>query len=334
MLVSRFFIPIVVLTILLPTFPTYGQANNFSTCYNRYIAAKTAIKKADSAIDKRLRSFRSSEPSWSINSYRHMLVVKKISDDLYRYIEMQIQTYLKTGGKLNDKRRQETTWMDTNLAKREVLLSGRTKKLRQHIIDSRKNLSVYEFYDAKENRLMPLNSGNSFAGIELKTWERDHFRHGNSLIAGICDLKIMQLDIREWEVQLCKGTVEKPHPGDRNREEDMPPPVPHVEPPPPRPDVFTNVEQMPSPGFDVLAWIKSHLIIPEDAREFEGRVLVKFVVNEDGAISDVVVARGFFPSLDQEAARVVTTLPKFKPGMQNGKAVKCDYVLPVVFKLD
>jgi GldM N-terminal domain/Gram-negative bacterial TonB protein C-terminal len=331
---SRFIVPIIILAVFLSSFTTFGQANDFTINYNKYQAAKFAIKKADSSINKRHCNYRTSEPSWSVNSYRAMLQVKGKSNELYRYIETQIQTYLEIGGNLDNKARQETTWMDTNLAKREVLLSGRAKKLRQHIIDTRKKLSDYDFYSANENRLMPLNSGNSFVRIEVKKWETDHFGHGKSLIAVICDLKIMQLDIREWEVQVCKGTVEKPHPGDRVRDEDMPPPAEYVAPPPPRPDVFTYVEQMPTPGYDVQAWINEHLIIPADAREWDGRELVKFVVNEDSTISDVVVVRGLIPSIDSEAKRVVSLLPKFKPGMQNGRAVKCYYILPVALKSD
>ena len=65
----------------------------------------------------------------------------------------------------------------------------------------------------------------------------------------------------------------------------------------------------------------------------QGKVLLRFVVMEDGAVSDVNVIRGVSPGLDKEAVRVVKTLPKFKPGKQQGKAVRVYFNLPVVFKL-
>ena len=69
-----------------------------------------------------------------------------------------------------------------------------------------------------------------------------------------------------------------------------------------------------------------------DADE-EGRVVVKFVIDAEGKVTDPVVMRGVSPSLDAEALRVVGEMPRWEPGRANGEAVSTQYVLPVAFKL-
>ncbi len=111
-----------------------------------------------------------------------------------------------------------------------------------------------------------------------------------------------------------------------------------VEAPPPPPKIFTYVEQMPEfpGGADALnAFLAKNLRYPDVAREnnIQGRVNVKFVVNEEGDISEVTVQKGIGGGCDEEAKRVVLKMPKWKPGKQNGKAVKVYYSLPVRFTL-
>ena len=65
----------------------------------------------------------------------------------------------------------------------------------------------------------------------------------------------------------------------------------------------------------------------------QGRVIVQFVVNRDGSIVDPVVVRGVDPYLDKEALRVISMMPKWKPGKQRGKAVRVKYTVPVMFRL-
>jgi protein TonB len=103
-------------------------------------------------------------------------------------------------------------------------------------------------------------------------------------------------------------------------------------------EVFVIVEEMPQfPGGDLALrqWIASNIKYPVIAAEngIQGRVFVQFVVNTDGSITDVRVARGVDPSLDQEAIRVVKTLPKWKPGKQRGKPVRVSYTVPINFQL-
>ena len=65
----------------------------------------------------------------------------------------------------------------------------------------------------------------------------------------------------------------------------------------------------------------------------EGRVIVTFVINKDGSVSEARIVRSAFPDLDAEALRVVNAMPKWKPGMQDGKAVRVKYTLPITFRL-
>ena len=113
-------------------------------------------------------------------------------------------------------------------------------------------------------------------------------------------------------------------------------------PPAPKPEVATKVfdvvEEMPSfPGGSaaLMSYLSSNTKYPVVAQEIgvQGRVIVSFVVERDGSISDVKVARSVDPSLDREAQRVVKSMPKWKPGKQNGSAVRVKYTVPVVFRL-
>lgn len=102
------------------------------------------------------------------------------------------------------------------------------------------------------------------------------------------------------------------------------------------PKIFNIVEQMPEfPGGEdkMMAFIRDNYVIPqlEKENDIQGRVIVSFVVNEDGAVSDAVVRKGVSAGLDKEALRVVKLL-KFKPGKQQGKAVKVNYTLPIMIK--
>ena len=101
---------------------------------------------------------------------------------------------------------------------------------------------------------------------------------------------------------------------------------------------FTVVEVMPvfPGGQTALAqYIASHLKYPTVAQEngIQGRVLVSFVVGEDGYVEDVQVIKGVEPMLDKEAVRVIQSLPRWTPGNQQGKPVRVKYTVPVTFAL-
>ena len=102
--------------------------------------------------------------------------------------------------------------------------------------------------------------------------------------------------------------------------------------------VFDTVEQMPEyPGGmqAMIEFLQTNMKYPEDAakQKVEGRVMVQFVVETDGSVSDVHVAKQVFPSLDAEAIRVVQAMPKWTPGKEKGKEVRVKYNLPIVFRM-
>lgn len=100
--------------------------------------------------------------------------------------------------------------------------------------------------------------------------------------------------------------------------------------------IFEVVEQQPQfPGGSVNGWLADHIKYPVVAAEngISGRVVVQFVVERDGSVSQVRVVRGVDPSLDKEATRVVSAMPKWIPGKQNGSAVRVKYTVPVTFRL-
>ena len=113
-------------------------------------------------------------------------------------------------------------------------------------------------------------------------------------------------------------------------------------PPAPKPEVsnkvFDVVEEMPHfPGgaAALQAFLSSNTKYPVVAQEngVQGRVIVSFVVERDGSITDVRVVRSVDPSLDREASRVVRSMPRWSPGKQNGSTVRVKYTVPVVFRL-
>ena len=103
--------------------------------------------------------------------------------------------------------------------------------------------------------------------------------------------------------------------------------------------IFDVVEQMPEfPGGmrAGLEFMARNLKYPAKAQEAgkQGRVIVQFIVQKDGSLSDLHVLRPVNPWLDAEAIRVIGTMPKWKPGMQGGQAVAVKFTLPVTFMLE
>ena len=103
-------------------------------------------------------------------------------------------------------------------------------------------------------------------------------------------------------------------------------------------DAFDVVEQMPSfPGGmkALMDYLQENIKYPKDAQDAkkEGRVIATFIVEKDGSISNVKIVRSIFPSLDAEAERIITAMPKWIPGMQNGENVRVKYTIPISFSL-
>lgn len=102
--------------------------------------------------------------------------------------------------------------------------------------------------------------------------------------------------------------------------------------------VFDVVEQMPEyPGGmqALFEYLSQSIKYPEDAQKqkIEGKVIASFVVRTDGSITDISLFKKVFPSLDDEAVRVLQGMPKWTPGKQGGKVVNVKYTVPVNFRL-
>lgn len=103
-------------------------------------------------------------------------------------------------------------------------------------------------------------------------------------------------------------------------------------------EVFMVVEKMPEfPGGiqELMSFLSKNSKYPASAmaKNVQGRVIVQFVVEKDGTPTEFKVIRSVNPDLDAEALRVLGEMPKWKPGMQKGQAVRVKYTLPVTFKL-
>ena len=155
--------------------------------------------------------------------------------------------------------------------------------------------------------------------------------------------QVKQMD--QLDAKVAVGTKDEEGVKDRNIEavrSDIAVATPPPPPPAPKPEVsnkvFDVVEEMPSfPGGQgaLMSFLNSNIKYPVVAQEngVQGRVIVGFVVERDGSITDVKIMRSVDPSLDREAQRVVKSMPKWKPGKQNGSAVRVKYTVPVVFRL-
>ncbi len=102
--------------------------------------------------------------------------------------------------------------------------------------------------------------------------------------------------------------------------------------------MFTVAEKMPEfPGgqSSMMDFIREKLIYPEMAKEngVQGKVICSFIVGKDGTVYGATILRGIGSGCDQEALRVINKMPRWNPGMQNGKAVNVKFNLPINFKL-
>ena len=101
-------------------------------------------------------------------------------------------------------------------------------------------------------------------------------------------------------------------------------------------EVYIMVEkraEFPGGQSEMLKYIQDNRQYPDEAKENDvhGKVLVSFIVERDGTLSDVKVKRGIGSGCDEEAVRVITSMPKWRPGEQGGKAVRTSLTLPVTF---
>jgi TonB family protein len=103
--------------------------------------------------------------------------------------------------------------------------------------------------------------------------------------------------------------------------------------------IFTGVETPPEfkgGAKEMYKYIGQNMKYPKDAqtRGIDGRVFIKFIVDKEGNVQNPVILKGVDPSLDAEAIRVISELPQWDPGFQNGKPVNVFFTTPVVFRLE
>lgn len=103
-------------------------------------------------------------------------------------------------------------------------------------------------------------------------------------------------------------------------------------------DVFLSVEQsaeFPGGSAALMKYLSNNIKYPEaaKAKDIQGRVLVKFIIEEDGSITSPVIAKGVDPDLDSEAIRVVKRMPRWQPGKNGGQPVRSYYFLPITFRV-
>ena len=98
-------------------------------------------------------------------------------------------------------------------------------------------------------------------------------------------------------------------------------------------EILTVAEQMPSFKGNMAMWINQNLRKPvsRDGVDKQGRVVVKLVIEKDGSVSNPVLVRRLSRPYDREALRVVRSMPKWNPAMNNGKPVRCYFIIPVTF---
>ena len=103
-------------------------------------------------------------------------------------------------------------------------------------------------------------------------------------------------------------------------------------------EVFVFVEDQPSfPGGDKarIKYLQENIHYPEEAKEagVQGTVFITFIVEKDGRITNVKVLRGLGGGLDEESVRVIKSMPIWEPGRQRGKAIRCQFIMPIRFML-
>lgn len=101
-------------------------------------------------------------------------------------------------------------------------------------------------------------------------------------------------------------------------------------------EVVENMPEFPNGGMgELMKYLSANIRYPEAAHKagIQGRVTVQFVVGKDGSIGNVSILRGVNADLDAEAIRVISSMPKWKPGTQKGEPVKVKYTVPVMFRL-
>lgn len=103
-----------------------------------------------------------------------------------------------------------------------------------------------------------------------------------------------------------------------------------------REEIYDIAEIMPKFNGNVNQWLSANVQYPDSAAKngIQGRVIVRFVIRKDGSVTDAQIVRSVDPILDGEALRVIKSMPKWNPGLNNGEPVSCWFSLPLTFRLE
>ncbi|MBQ9178972.1 MAG: energy transducer TonB [Prevotella sp.] len=99
--------------------------------------------------------------------------------------------------------------------------------------------------------------------------------------------------------------------------------------------VFGNPEMQPTFNGDINLWLAQNMRYPKEAvkNNIEGKVIVSFVIEKDGSVSNIKALKSPHSSLTEEVVRLVKAMPNWNPGTMSGKPVRVKYTLPLSFKL-
>ena len=99
--------------------------------------------------------------------------------------------------------------------------------------------------------------------------------------------------------------------------------------------VVEDLPQFPGGAVELMKWLTKNLRYPQQAqkKKIEGKVIVQFIVTADGSMSNLQIIKKLEASCDNEAMRVMRMMPKWKPGVQDGKPCRTMVCIPIVFKL-
>lgn len=100
--------------------------------------------------------------------------------------------------------------------------------------------------------------------------------------------------------------------------------------------VYTFVQDKPEFPGDIMIWLSNNIKYPSDAKEKneQGTVYVSFIIEKDGSLSNIKVTRSVSASLDKEAIRAVSNMPRWTAAKLNGKPVRVSYLIPIRFNLN
>ena len=161
-------------------------------------------------------------------------------------------------------------------------------------------------------------------------------------IAIVDDVKNEVMDMEDQkEDNTARGVVNQEGSDDADKFQAVQEAVVVKEPEPEKPkeeEVFVAVEQQaefPGGMAALMKWLSNNIRYPEAAQQndVQGRVIVKFIVEKDGSVSQAQIVKGVDKDLDKEALRVVNKMPKWQAGKNNGVAVRSYFTLPVQFRL-